>query len=287
MLVRPATLDEVRRYDERCRALDRAYARSRGAHRNRSLQRGASGGGFAPEGLANTILWLETRVGRGVTAPTWNDKSPTAAVFAASSSFPDVTASDANFAGQQTLANVSANNDGVVSDKAAATYIAGSNGAGVSWYGLFRTPPIAAIEVLADNCDYLSGTGFSIGTLSDAFGRRLRCGVSNAGGTVIDTLATGPVLEVSTKYDAFFTYVEGGSPEWALYLNGTLVDSGSSAMAPAAGNPTATLYLNTRSTGGLRFNGVTAIQGMWSRVLTAAERTQIRAYAAQWYGAPA
>ncbi len=286
MLVRPATLDEVRRYDERCRALDRAYSRSRGACRNRAMQRGASGSGFAPEGLASTLLWVETRADRGLEAAAWNDQSTTGAIFSASSSFPDITASDANFNGQRTLLNVSANNDGLTSDKSAATYIAGSNGTGFTWYGMFRTPAAAAIEVLADNCDYFSGTGFTISTLSEAFGRRFRVGVSNAGGTVIDTLSTGPVLEVSTKYDSFFTYVEGGSPEWALYLNGTLVDSGSSAMAPAAGNPTATLFLNTRSTGGLRFNGTKSIQGMWARVLSADERALVRADAARWYGAP-
>lgn len=74
MLVRPATLDEVRAYDERCRALDRAFARSRGACRNRALQRGSSGGSYNPLSDSRVLLlWHAADPAVGDVA-TWTDR---------------------------------------------------------------------------------------------------------------------------------------------------------------------------------------------------------------------
>ncbi len=245
---------------------------------------------FLPEvHISQCTRMLETRTSRGLAADgsTWTDQSSVGAVFTPSTSAPNVNASDAAFNNQRTVTFVAANSDGYVSDKAASTYAAQSNGAGGTHLCLVKLPATAATEVICDNANYGNGCGYVLSTSpSFAFDKRCRALVTNAAlATVFDTLLTGPVLTESTKYDIIVDYLEGASPEWNLYLDGALADSGNSAAAPSA-TPAATVHIGERQAGGSAyFNGTLAIEAAFAKVLSANERASLRAYSDNWYGA--
>lgn len=88
----------------------------------------------------------------------------------------------------------------------------------------------------------------------------------------------------SARY-ARFTYVEGGSPEYAILDKSTTITSGSSAAAPDTGNPTQTLRLGAEygaGFAGLRAKWVAAI--FFTRVLSAGDWSVVQTYLQTKYG---
>lgn len=97
------------------------------------------------------------------------------------------------------------------------------------------------------------------------------------GATNVVTAQTGTPV-VNTNYIYRASYVESGSPEYVLATGNSTITSGSSASAPAAGDPTATLRLGANTDAAQPHRGKLCALLLAPKVLSAGELATVHSY---------
>lgn len=145
-------------------------------------------------------------------------------------------------------------------------------------------------NIAAGNQWYLStrianGAAGDLGfqSLRDA-GRVIQSVLTASAAQVTPGTMSGSVLVSGTGCVIAFKYVENASPEYAARAAGAQYDSGNSALAPSASNPSGALVIGALTSGlgqaSMRF----AEALVFNRALTAAEDARVAAYMLSRYG---
>lgn len=240
MLIRPS-LDDVIRYDERNRVLDRAFARSRGANRNRAMQRGASGGAVAsPTQLAGMRVWLRGDLGivlSGADVQKWEDQSSggTFDFENAAASKPSYNATDANFGGKPSVTFDSAVPE-FLTGPAASSWDWGHTGTGLSILIVLRRVGSGSFMVPFSTDSWaFTNTGLSVN--ADTSNNTIGLYVSKSGGAaVLDLQSSAGSFANTTAYYVEIYFATASTPDALIRINGVDRGSGNVASAPTT-NP--------------------------------------------------
>jgi len=167
-----------------------------------------------------------------------------------------------------------------VSDQAASSWAYQHNGTGAQSIIVGTPTSVAGVRVLWSTMTAGNPTGAQLYTNSTSFFAQANNGSGLLfGGGALSAVASGTATDIS------LSYIEGTSPEYAVVQDGVSKASGSTALAPSAADPGATLYLGSQNaTFGASFD-----LGEWisfKRVLSTAEFALYRRYLKARYGRP-
>lgn len=230
----------------------------------------------------------------GVTGKTggfidWNDATHqlVQATSANQCAFP---AGEAAFGGVPTAAFLGSQR--YTSNRAASAWRYLHDGTGCTVYNvLFPTHALTdSVQViLCTASDYRAGTGTMIGFGATGGAAYIaRFGSWSASTSVFGVDTTSGAFYTGHAYIQSYSYVEGGSPEFRLgYPSGPeyglplVTASGSTAIAPAAGDPSSTLVLGATPAGGSGAKMRWAATFTFPFAASAAQRSQIESLLVQ------
>jgi len=155
------------------------------------------------------------------------------------------------------------------------------DGSACETFHVFSTSSLAAIVTLLSTTND-TGAGLDTYILGGA-GDNVSARIYNATPLLIVNGTTG-VLTVNTPYYIDYSFATANTPDAELFLKASSTFTGNAGAAPAAGDPVGTLCLGARLGAGAFHSGLWLSTIIFSRTLTAAERTTVRNYIALKYG---